>query len=72
VKEEGPTKRRPGLAAAATYFSIALAAAVIFLAITLAGRYTWIARLGGAAWVFLLAVIILMPPVISHYKRKRV
>lgn len=65
------TEKRPAVLAAITYASIALAAAGLFLAITLAGRYTWIARAGGAAWVFILALIILMPPVISYYKRTR-
>lgn len=38
------------------------AGALAFLLVTLVtGDYDWVARLGGAAWVFMLAVIILLP-----------
>ena len=53
-----------GVISAAIYTGVSLAAALTFLAVTLAtGDYTWVARLGGAAWVFLLSMIILMPTV---------
>jgi hypothetical protein len=40
-----------------------LAALAFLLATTLAGDYGWVARLGGSAWIFLLAMIILLPTV---------
>jgi len=56
---------------AVLYTSISLLAAGIFLALTIGtGDYTWVARLGGAAWVFLLSMIILMPTV-TPWVRKR-
>lgn len=53
------------------YGAIALAASGIFLGITLSGNYPWVARLGGAAWVFMLSTIVLMPLVIPWVKRRR-
>jgi len=44
--------------------SASLVALAIFVAATAAG-YDWVARIGGAGWVFLLAMIILMPIVPS-------
>ena len=41
-----------------------LAAAVLFGAAT-AADYDWVARIGGAGWVFLLMMVILMPTVPS-------
>jgi uncharacterized membrane protein YdjX (TVP38/TMEM64 family) len=55
---------------ALTYTPISLTAAAIFFGITVAGDYTWVARIGGAAWVFLLSMIITMPLVTSYYKRR--
>lgn len=62
--------RSPGLLAAMIYTSISLVASGLFLAITWRGDYTWVARLGGAGWVFLLAMIILMPMVIPRVKKR--
>ena len=43
---------------------VAGAGALAFLLVTLlTGDYDWVARLGGAAWVFMLAVIIGLPTV---------
>ena len=44
--------------------SASLVAFAIFVAATAAG-YDWVARIGGAGWVFMLAMIILMPIVPS-------
>lgn len=53
------------------YTSISLLAATAFLLVTIfTGDYTWVARLGGAGWVFLLSMIILMPT-ITPWVRKR-
>lgn len=50
-----------GFLSAMIYTAISLVAAAVFLGLTLAGEYTWVARLGGAAWVFLLSMIVSMP-----------
>lgn len=61
----------PGRISAAVYTTIALAAAGAFLAATtLRGDYDWVARLGGAGWVFLLSMIILMPTVTPWVKKR--
>ena len=53
------------------YTGVALAAALAFLAATtFRGDYTWVARLGGAGWVFLLSMIILMPTVTPWVKKR--
>jgi type IV secretory pathway TrbD component len=50
--------------AAAIYTGLSLAAGLLFLAITVAfGDYDWVARIGGALWLFALCMIILMPTV---------
>lgn len=59
----------PALLSALIYTGISLVAAGTFLAVTLAGDYTWVARAGGAAWVFGLSMIILMPVVTSALKK---
>ena len=62
---------RPGIVAAVIYTSIALLGAWTFLAATIVtGDYDWVARLGGAGWVFLLSMIILMPTVTPWVKRR--
>lgn len=50
---------------------IALGAAGVFLAAAAAGAYPAIARYGGAAWVFILAWIILMPVLAPWLKARR-
>lgn len=63
-------KIRVGLVSALIYTSVSLIASALFLAATMLGDYTWVARIGGAAWVFLLSMIILMPVVTPLVKRK--
>jgi hypothetical protein len=61
----------PGRTSFAIYSIIALTAAGAFLAATtLRGDYDWVARLGGAAWVFLLSMVILMPTVTPWVKKR--
>ena len=49
---------------AAVYTGSALLAALAFFLVTLlTGDYGWVARIGGALWVFGLSMIILMPTV---------
>ena len=53
-----------GAIAAAIYGGLSLAAGLVFLAVTIAfGDYDWVARIGGAIWVFALCMIILMPTI---------
>ncbi len=62
---------RVGWLSAIIYSSISVAAAGVFLAVTtFSGDYTWVARGGGAAWVFLLSMIILMPTVTPWLKKR--
>lgn len=62
---------RTGLISAMIYSSVSLLAAGLFFAITvLTGDYDWVARLGGAAWVFVLSIIILMPTVTPYIKKR--
>jgi len=62
---------RTAYISALIYTGIALLAAGTFLAVTvLTGDYTWVARLGGMGWVFLLSMIILMPTVTPWVKGK--
>lgn len=60
-----------GVISAIYYTGISLLAAVLFFVGTLAGEYTTVERVGGAAWVFLLSMIILMPVVIPIVKRRK-
>ncbi len=62
--------RRVGLISALIYTSISLLASGLFLAVTLLGSYDWVTRIGGAGWVFLLSMIILMPIITPLVKGK--
>ncbi len=62
--------KRPGVVSAAVYTAISLAASVAFLGVTLAGDHSWVARGGGAAWVFGLSMIVLMPLVTPRIKKR--
>ncbi len=59
-----------GLISAIIYTAISLGAAGLFLLGTLPGKYTGVERAGGAVWVFLLSMIILMPVVIPMVKKR--
>jgi hypothetical protein len=62
---------RPGIVSAIVYTGVALLGTGSFLAATiLSGDYDWVARLGGAGWVFLLSMIILTPTVTPWVKRR--
>ena len=52
------------------YTGLSLLAAELFVLATLAGEYTAVARIGGAVWVFILSMIILMPPVTGWAKKR--
>jgi hypothetical protein len=65
-----PTTHRAAIISATIYGGISLGAAATFMLVTvLTGEYAWVARVGGAVWVFLLSMIILMPVVIPRVKR---
>ncbi|MCX5970839.1 MAG: hypothetical protein NTV14_04975 [Coprothermobacterota bacterium] len=54
-----------------TYLAISLAAGgLFFLAATLAGTPSLVARLGGAGWTAFLALIIAMPQVVARQSRR--
>ncbi len=53
------------------YTGISMTAAGLFFVATLAGEYTWIERIGGVGWVFLLSMIILMPIITPMVKKRR-
>jgi Cu+-exporting ATPase len=56
------TPGNAGKVSAAAYTVLSLIAALAFLLVTLAtGDYSWVARIGGAIWVFGLSMIITMP-----------
>ncbi len=58
------TPEHAGLLSAAIYTAVSLIVTGIFFAVTvLTGDYSWVARVGGSVWLFLLIMIILMPTV---------
>ncbi len=52
------------------YLSLSALLAAAFVLATISGDYTSVDRFGGAAWVFLLSNIILMPVVIPAVKKR--
>ena len=61
----------PGRISAIVYSALSLTAGAAFLAVTtLTGDYTWVARVGGAGWVFLLSMIVLMPTLAPWLRRR--
>ena len=53
-----------GRLSVAIYTAMSAMIAGIFFAVTvLTGDYSWVARVGGSVWLFLLSMIILMPTV---------
>jgi uncharacterized membrane protein len=64
-------EQRATYISAIVYITISLLGGLAFLAATtLRGDYDWVARLGGAGWVFLLSMIILMPTVTPWLKKR--
>jgi hypothetical protein len=62
--------QRIGLTSALIYTPISVLAAGIFFVITVIGDYSWVARIGGAVWIFILAMIITMPLITSAVKKR--
>ncbi len=60
-----------GRLSAAIYTTASALMAGVFFAVTvLTGDYSWVARVGGSGWLFLMSMIILMPSV-TPWVRKR-
>jgi hypothetical protein len=55
---------------AAIYLGTAIIISGLFLLLSLRGTYTFVDKIGGAIWVFILSTIILMPIVIPRVKRR--
>jgi hypothetical protein len=53
------------------YTGISIIAAALFILTTFLTPHTDIERFGGAAWVFILCMIILMPVVIPLVKKRQ-
>ena len=65
------TPEDAGRLSAAIYTALSVLVAGVFFAVTtLTGDYSWVARVGGSVWLFLLSMIILMPTV-TPWVRKR-
>jgi hypothetical protein len=63
--------RKIARTSAAVYSIISMTASILFfIAATLAGKYTDVARIGGAIWVLLLTFIVTMPLVTSQVKKR--
>ncbi len=56
--------------AAVIYTGLSLLAAALFLVATISGDYGNVERIGGAVWVFILSMIILMPLVTGEVKKR--
>lgn len=62
---------RPDRAALFMYCGMSVIGAIVFwLVTTFTGSYPAVARYGGAAWVFLLLMIVLMPLIIPRVRRR--
>ena len=65
------TPEDAGRLSVAIYAMLSVLAAGIFFAVTtLTGDYSWVARVGGSVWLFMLIMIIMMPTV-TPWVRKR-
>lgn len=62
--------KNTGLISATIYIGISLLAAGLFIVATLPAQYTNVDRFGGAAWVFILCMIILMPVIIPLVRKR--
>ena len=66
-----PEQWNVGLISAVVYTTASVLVAGGFFAVTvLTGDYSWVARVGGSGWLFLLSMIILKPTV-TPWLRKR-
>lgn len=65
---KGPTVIK--VYSALIYFGVSILIAAGFILVTLSGNYTWVDRIGGAFWLFILITIALMPIVIPAVKKR--
>ncbi len=67
--------KNAGWLSAVIYGGLSTIGALAFFVVTLVtGDYSWVSRVGGAIWIFFLAMIILMPtvtPLIRARARER-
>lgn len=63
--EKGVARR-----SARVYLPLSAGAALLFLLLSVLGGYEPIAQIGGTVWIALLTLIVLMPIVITHYKKR--
>ncbi|MDO8690424.1 MAG: hypothetical protein Q7R39_10530 [Dehalococcoidia bacterium] len=61
---------RAGRLSAVIYTAASLVIAFLVFAIAITRGFDWVARLGGAAWVFMLCMIVLMPIVTPLVKSR--
>ena len=52
------------------YTGISLVISGLFISLSIKGNYTYTEIIGGAIWVFILSMIILMPVIIPLIKKK--
>ena len=52
------------------YISVSLILAGVFLGVSFVLKYPYVARYGGAVWVFLLSMIITMPTITPLVKKR--
>lgn len=64
------TTGKAGFYSALIYTAISLLISGLFFIVTMAGGYDWVARVGGALWVFMLCMIVLMPIVTPLVKSR--
>ncbi len=64
-------KATVGRISAAIYTGISFVAAGLFFVAASYGEHDLLARFGGAAWVFFLSMIVLMPIVTPLVKKRR-
>ena len=63
--------RKIAITSATIYGTISvILSGLFFIAATLAGKYTDVARFGGAVWVLLLSFIVTMPLVTAQVKKR--
>lgn len=64
------SENRISTVSAIWYTGISLVLALAFYLVTGGGKYDAVARVGGAIWIFILAMIITMPVIIPWIKKR--
>jgi hypothetical protein len=55
---------------ARVYLPLSAGTALLFLTLSILGGYEPVAQIGGTVWIALLTLIVSMPLVITHYKKR--